>query len=453
MKTFWMEEALRRASAYGFEALEVYSESGSHFSVKVFEGEIDTFNLASSAGVSVRGIHGGKMGYAFTEILETEADLVTLLNSCRVNAALNESELEPVLYRPSANTSYAVVEKTPSTFFDVEPAEKTRALIELEAEIMTQFPLISKVSYNLYSEGRGQVAIRNTLGLDLLHESDLAYSVFAPIVRQGEETRNEHKFALMRHFDRDLLRSVAVEAAEASVAMLGAASVASGEYRTALRYDAAVSLFEAMVSIFSAEAVEKGLSALKGKLGEQIASNCLSIIENPHLKDGPASAPFDSEGVPTQLKRVVDQGILTTYFHNLRTAAKSGVAPTGNGFRGSYKSSVGIAPTNFYIEPGQVSADGLLNDIGDGLLITAFDGLHAGLNAISGDFSLSARGFRIEGGRIGAPVTQITAAGNFFELLKGIRAAADDLKFESVGGNSAFGAPTLDVGVLSISGS
>lgn len=453
MKTFWIEEALRRAPDYGFEALEVYSESGSHFSVKVFEGEIDTFNLASSAGVSVRGIMNGKMGYAFTEILETQADLEVLLKSCRDNAALNESDLEPVLYRPSANMPYPEVEMTPSTFFEVEPAEKTQALIALETEMLERFPLITKVNYNLYSEGRGRVAIRNTLGLDLAYESDLAYMVFAPIVRQGEETRNEHKFGLMRHFDRDLLRSVAVEAAEASVAMLGAATVPSGEYRSALRYDAAVSLFEAMVSIFSAEAVEKGLSALKGKLGEQIAASCLSIVENPHLKDGPASAPFDSEGVPTRLKRVVDQGILTTYFHNLRTAAKSGVAPTGNGFKGSYKSSVGISPTNFYIEPGQVSADGLLNAIGDGLLITAFDGLHAGLNAISGDFSLSARGFRIEGGRIGSPVTQITAAGNFFELLKGIRAVADDLKFESVGGNSAFGAPTLDVGLLSVSGS
>lgn len=453
MKKKWMEEALRRASDYGFEALEVYAESGSHFSVKVFEGDIDTFNLATSAGVSVRGIADGKMGYAFTEILETEADLETLLKSCRDNAAINESELEPVLYRPSAETSYKEVERTPSTFFETSPAEKTKALIDLESEMLERFPLISKINYNLYSEGRGRVEIRNTLGLDLAYESDLAYTVFAPIVRQGEETRNEHKFGLMRHFDPELLRSVAVEAAEASAAMLGAATVPSGEYRAALRYDAAVSLFEAMVSIFSAEAVEKGLSALKGKLGERIASDCLSIVENPHLKDGPASAPFDSEGVPTQLKRVVDQGVLTTFFHNLRTAAKSGVAATGNGFRGSYKSSVGIAPTNFYIEPGQVSADGLIQGIGTGLLITAFDGLHAGLNAISGDFSLSARGFKIEDGKVGGPVTQITAAGNFFELLKGIQAVANDLKFESVGGNSAFGAPTLNVGVLSISGS
>jgi PmbA protein len=114
---------------------------------------------------------------------------------------------------------------------------------------------------------------------------------------------------------------------------------------------------------------------------------------------------------------------------------------------------VGIAPTNFYVAPGTISADGLLKNIGDGLLITALDGLHSGLNAISGDFSLSARGFRIQKGALGTPVTQITVAGNFFELLRSIVAVADDLKFESVGGNSAFGAPTMDVGILAISGS
>jgi PmbA protein len=248
------------------------------------------------------------------------------------------------------------------------------------------------------------------------------------------------------------MEQVATEAAVASIAMLGAKTIPSGTYRTALRYDAAVSLIEAMVSIFSAEAVEKGLSAFKNKLNETVASDAVSFLENPHLKDGPASTPFDSEGVPTRVKRVIDHGVLTTYLHNLRTAKKAGTEPTGNGFKASYKSNVGIAPTNFYVEPGAISADGLLNDIGDGLLITALDGLHSGLNAISGDFSLSARGFRIEQGRIGSPVTQITVAGNYFEMLNAVRAVADDLKFESVGGNSAFGAPTMDVGTLSVSG-
>jgi PmbA protein len=453
MKTELMKLALERSKDYGFEAFEVYSESGKNFSVKVFEGDIDTFNLSSGAGVSVRGILNGKMGYGFTEILETERDLEILMKQCHDNAAINESDIEPVLYRPSAEVTYPIVEMTTATFFEIEPAVKTAALIDLEKKMRQRYPEIDRVNYNLYSEGKSQVRIQNTLGLDLAYESDVAYAIFAPIVKRGEETRNEHQFAFMRHFEPALLEKVAVEATEASIAMLGAATLPSGDYRTALRYDAAVSLFEAMVSVFSAEAVEKGLSALKNKQGQAIASDALTVVENPHLKDGPASVPFDSEGVPTRLKSVIDRGVLTTFLHNLRTAAKAGVEPTGNGFRGSYKSSVGIAPTNFYVAPGTISADGLLKNIGDGLLITALDGLHSGLNAISGDFSLSARGFRIQNGAMGAPVTQITVAGNFFELLRSIVAVADDLKFESVGGNSAFGAPTMDVGILAISGS
>jgi PmbA protein len=452
MKPELLQEVLQRSKAFGFEALEVYFETGDLFNVRVFKGEIDTFNLSSGSGVSLRGIYNGKMGYAFTEILETDADLIALLNACRDNALINESDLMPCLYVPNPEEQPAQIDITPATFFDIEPAVKVQALMDLERNLMARFPEIDRVSYNLYSEGKSRVHILNTFGLRAEFESDLAYTLFGPIVKRGDELRNEYKFGTMRSFDLQKLEQVATEAAVASIAMLGAKTIPSGTYRTALRYDAAVSLIEAMVSIFSAEAVEKGLSAFKNKLNEMVASDAVSFLENPHLKDGPASTPFDSEGVPTRVKRVIDHGVLTTYLHNLRTAKKAGTEPTGNGFKASYKSNVGIAPTNFYVEPGAISADGLLNDIGDGLLITALDGLHSGLNAISGDFSLSARGFRIEQGRIGSPVTQITVAGNYFEMLNAVRAVADDLKFESVGGNSAFGAPTMDVGTLSVSG-
>lgn len=444
--------ALQESKTFGFESLELYFESGEQFNVRVFNRDIDTFNLSSGAGVSVRGIFNGKMGYAFTEILETQEDLQALLTACRSNAIINESALEALLYEPSASDQKIVIEKTSATFFEVEPSLKIKALIQLENQLMAKYPEIDRINYNVYSEGKSLVKIRNTFGLDVMYESDMAYVLFGPIVKRGEETRNEFEFGTMRNFDYNTLESVAIKATEASISMLGAHAISSGLYRTALRYDAAVSLIEAMSSVFSAEAVEKGLSALKGKLGQVIASDLISFIENPHLKDGLASTPFDSEGVPTRKKRIVDHGVLTTYLHNLRTAKKNGVEPTGNGFKASYKSSVGIAPTNFYVEPGEMTPETLFYDMGEGLLITALDGLHSGLNAISGDFSLSARGYKIEKGYLSTPVTQITVAGNYFEMLKAVRAVANDLKFESVGGNSAFGAPTLDVGVLSISG-
>lgn len=130
--------------------------------------------------------------------------------------------------------------------------------------------------------------------------------------------------------------------------------------------------------------------------------------------------------MPTRKKNVVEKGVLQTLLHNLTTAAKQGVATTGNAARG-YASAVGVAPSNFYIAPSQESVEAMLARMGEGFLITEVSGLHAGANQISGDFSLLAKGFAVRGGQKAEPVEQITVAGNFFAVLKDVVAVADDL--------------------------
>ena len=208
----------------------------------------------------------------------------------------------------------------------------------------------------------------------------------------------------------------------------------------------------AMVSAFSAESADKGLTQLKDKVGEGIASPLIHIVEDPHLSGGFGSVPFDSEGVPTQKKRLVDGGQLTGFLHNLKTAKKFKVAPTGNGFKASYKSPVGIGATNFFIEPGEETLENLMMRLGSGVYLTELDGLHAGINPVTGEFSLSCRGFVIEAGHLGQAVNQITVSGNYFELLKQVEGVADDLSFEEVDSVSVYGAPSLYVKSLMISG-
>ncbi|MBQ7825636.1 MAG: TldD/PmbA family protein, partial [Clostridia bacterium] len=125
------------------------------------------------------------------------------------------------------------------------------------------------------------------------------------------------------------------------------------------------------------------------------------------------------------------------------TAKKAGLATTGNA-AGSGR----VAPSNFYIAPGKDSLDALLETMGSGLLITELSGLHAGANPISGDFSLLARGFEVSGGKCVRAVEQFTVAGNFYQLLRDITAAADDLLFEG----SPIGSPSVSVSSLNIAG-
>jgi len=142
---------------------------------------------------------------------------------------------------------------------------------------------------------------------------------------------------------------------------------------------------------------------------------------------------------------------LTTLLHNLKTAHKQGVATTANASRPGYAASVGVAPTNFYFEPTDADFDEMLQKLGDGLLITELQGMHAGANPITGDFSLAAKGFTVKGGKLADPVNQITVAGNFYELLSGIEAVGGDLDFHAPGA-SCFGSPSLLVGKLSVAG-
>jgi len=233
--------------------------------------------------------------------------------------------------------------------------------------------------------------------------------------------------------------------------MLGAKTTKSKVCPIIIKNETFAQLFSAYVGIFSAERVQKNLSAMAGKIGEIIASPALTLIDDPHLPLGLATSSFDAEGVATQKKAIIDKGQLKTYFHNLKTANKDGVVSTGNASKGSYKGTVGIAPSNLILSPGILTFDEMVATIEDGVYVVSLQGLHAGIDTISGDFSLQCHGYLIEAGKIDKPVSQITVAGNYFEMLKDIEMFANDFKF-SILSSDYTGSASVKVKALTISG-
>lgn len=159
---------------------------------------------------------------------------------------------------------------------------------------------------------------------------------------------------------------------------------------------------------FSADQAQKGLSPLAGREGESIASAVVTLCDDPLHPVNPRA--FDDEGTPSVTKTVVENGVFQTLLHNLKTAKKAGCASTSNADRPSAASPVGIAPTNFYMVPGADNLESMKQRLGTGLMITDVTGLHAGVNPVTGDFSLLSRGFLVENGEIVRPVDQITIA-------------------------------------------
>jgi PmbA protein len=213
------------------------------------------------------------------------------------------------------------------------------------------------------------------------------------------------------------------------------------------------SLLSVFSSAFSAKAALDGMSKLKGREGEKIASDIVTVTDDPQREGNFIGTNFDAEGVATHRRAVVEAGVLKTLLHNRETAKKAGVESTANASKHSYSSPVGVSPYAFCIEAGEFNRDELIAKVGNGIYVNSLSGLHAGANAVTGDFSIQSAGFIIRDGKIAEAVKSFTIAGNFFELLKNIDGLSNDLQISaSQGGFTTFGSPAVLVHNMSVAG-
>ncbi|MDR1411438.1 MAG: TldD/PmbA family protein [Spirochaetaceae bacterium] len=433
------------AKQKGFTDYEIYYAGSSSFQVKVFEGEIREYKNSSDAGLSFRGTWKGKMGYAFTERIGDDT-IPFLLDNAAENAEIIEDADVEDLY--AGSPSYPAVKLYDESLEKPTSGEKIALALKMERAALEYDGRVEAVDFCGVETGEYECYIANSLGLGVSERGNNAFVFSFPRVRGAGGQVKVHGDI---RTEKDLLsfdpEAFGRKTAEKALSYLGAESVPAGSYKTILDRDAMGDLLETFVQIFSAEKAQKGFSLLKGRLGDKIAAGIVSIRDDPLLDQLPGSAAFDGEGVAAKNKFIVENGVLKTFLHNRKTAKKDGVEPTGNGFKSSFKTAVDIAPSNFYITAGNKSRDELIAEMGDGLVITNLEGLHSGANSVSGDFSLSAEGFLAEGGRITRPVEQITVAGNFFSLLKGITAVASDIEFKG-----KVSSPSVLIGELSVAG-
>ena len=435
------DACFRYALEQGCENAEVYATSSDGFSVNVLNKEIIKYAVERSKGLNLRVLFAGKTGYAYTEVYEDPESLVA-------HAIDNAKAIENTDANPMQGAcEYPEIHIKPNPAVDMSETEKINLALALERDALAYDPRVNRMGYCSVDTGVAETHISNTLGLKADSTQRYSYVVLEPILRQGEEEQASFSFKFgpeMVHYD-----SVIKESVENALMQFNASAVDSGEYRILLRNDAAGDLFQAFSSMFFAEQVQKGLSLLKDKVGEQIASAAVTIIDDPFEEDNPRA--FDAEGVPSTVTTVIENGVLKSYLYNLKSAMKDGVASTSNAGRAGAAGAVTTSPSNFYLVKGEKSFDELKAALGNGLIITEISGLHAGLNPISGDFSLIAKGQLVENGEIVRSVDQITIAGNFLSMLQSIEEAGSDLRFgPPMGGR--IGSPSLLISKLIVSG-
>ncbi len=443
-KDKFLDIVFKKAQERKIEEFELFFLSGANISLKVFNGKIDSFSDNQNQGISFRGKFNGKMGYSYTESFD-EKDADFLINEAEENAAVIESDDEQIIY--DGRGEYVPVKTYDESLEKIEIPQIEEFLINMEKEAKSFDKRVKNVSTCMFGMGKGERIIKNSKGVNLQDSSNIAYTYISVVLEENGVIKTGSDFKTGRNFADFNYKTIAQNAVKEAAGKLDTVKADLKESVCIIENLAFTSLLESMSGIFSADAVQKGVSLLKGKLNEKIASKKFTLIDNPHLENGEGSSSFDSEGVPTKYKELITDGVLKTYLHNLKTAKKDGVQSTGNAGKGGYKGTITISSFNLYVKNGDKSFEELLKKADSGVIITDFAGLHSGLNPISGDFSLAAEGYIIENGKKGKALNQITAAGNFFELLKDIEEIGNDLKFSL----SSTGSPSILVKKLHFS--
>ncbi|MDR1663318.1 MAG: TldD/PmbA family protein [Clostridiales bacterium] len=447
--TAFKEALFKNAEAFGFTDCELYYAASDSFTVKIFGGEISEYSNSDAVGASFRGTFNGRVGYAYTERID-ESVIEGLVKNAAENAGIIEEEEIEKLY--PGDSAYPETANYNPALESFDAARKIETALAMEKFAYGIDKRVASIDYCVLSTDAGVVRIANSYGLDLTDRANIAVAFIVARVEENGRTKTGYDDWHGNDLNNFSYEELARGAVGKALSYLSAESAASGEYPIVFDNRAACELFACFSGIFFAENAQKGFSLLDGKEGAAVAAEGVTIRDDGVCKKSFGSASFDSEGVATQNKAVVENGVLKTLLYNTKSAGKAGVKSTGNGFKPSFRAAVGTACTNFYLKPSKISHKKMLAGIENGILITELAGLHSGANTISGDFSFAADGFLIENGKKGRAVEQITVAGNFYELLLNISTVASDLRFAVPSGAGTFGMPSFLVSGLRVSG-
>ncbi len=424
------------AKIWGAEGYEIDIDSSVSAGAEALKDEISAVSYSRTDSMTVRCVKNGKSGYASSELVTPEAAAELVRRACE-NALVVDDEDEVPLFPGSEK-----YEEVKEPDIELPSAEEMKAhTLELQRKAYAASDKVVDGTQSFTSCGSSESAFMNSAGLNLTYKSSMVYHGVAAAVKDGDEAEENYEVAFVNEESIDETVNKAVSVA---LSKLGGEPVESGKYNVILDSNTVRSVLATFSGVFSARSAFLKTTLLAGKEGEKIASDILTISDDPFHPKKYQKCPFDSEGVAVYKKNVIENGVLKTLLYNRMYAKKFGKETTGNA-----SGAKTIAPRGLYVEAGDLTKDELLAKLGNGLYITELKGLHAGANTQSGDFSLEAEGFLVVDGKKTRPVKNITVADNFYEILKKVTALSNEVSF---GTGSKFGAPDVMFSDISVSG-
>jgi PmbA protein len=435
----------------GASDAEAAAREGDEFSVNVRMGEVETLMESGSRGLGLRVFLGSRSGSSSTSDLTAEG-IRQLVEGALALARVTEEDKFTGL--PETAEFGSIPDDLHLYYEDVYSLpgpERIAWARRTEAAALAADPRITNSEGGSFDASTGHKALANSRGFVGGYRTSFATIAAAPLAvdENGKMQRDGWWSSARRLGDLESPESIGQEAARRTLRRLGARRVLTQRVPIVFAPETARSLIGSVFEAVSGDAIWRGASFLAGKLGEQIASPGLSIVDDnimllPTGAGGFGTSPFDGEGLPSLRTVVVENGVLRNYLLNTYAARKLGMKSTHNAARG-LAGAPGIGCGNLYLQPGNLTKEQILGEVAAGLYVTSLMGF--GVNVVTGDYSRGATGLWIENGQLTHAVEEVTIAGNLAEMLRSVTAIGNDLIFRG-----SVAAPTLRIDGMTIAG-
>lgn len=439
------QAAVREALEQGATDAECTIAQGDEFSVNVRKGEVESLKEAGSRAAGIRVLIGKRTASSYTSDLSPEGI------QSMIRAALEIVEIasdDPYTGLPD-DSEFGYIEGDLELYHDdvarLSTEEKIARAREAEAVALGVDPRINNSEGASFDSYVGLRVFANSRGFVHSYRTSNCSLSMVPVARQDGAMERDYWMTSARSAARlEAPDYVGRKAAERVLRRLGARKVATQKAPVIFEPRVARSLLDHVFDAVNGGAVYRNASFLAGKLGEKVAAEHVTIIDDGTIPGLFGASPCDDEGVPSRRSVVMDKGVLSSYLLNVYSARRLGLKTTGNASRG-VSGNAGVGHGTLYLEPGRRTPQELIASVRNGLYVTELIGF--GVNTVTGDYSRGAVGLWIENGELAYPVSEVTIASTLQEILLGIEEIASDLEFRG-----AIASPTLLIREMTISG-
>ena len=439
-------EVVRQAMAGGATAAEAVAADGTEFSTTVRLGEVETLKEAGSKGIGVRVFHGQRAASTYSSDLSPEGLRTMVDAALHLAKVTSEDPMAGIPLPEQQGKLEGELGLYNDDVYSLTTADRIDYARRAEKAAMSFDPRITNSDGGSFDASIYYKVLANSNGF--VGDTRRSYCSMSavPIAQMdGAAMQRDYWYSVAMTLKKlESPEHVGEVAAKRTIRRLGARKIKTQKLPIVFENTVAGSLIGHIFEAVNGDSVYRGASYLAGKLGEKIAGDNFTIVDDGTLPGLFGTSPFDSEGVASRRTVVVEKGVLKSYLLNTYTAKKLGMHTTGNASR-SMAGTPGIGPGNFFLQPGTKTLQEVIGDIKEGLFVTEF--LGHGVNLVTGDFSRGASGLRIENGELTYPVEEITVAGNFKDMFANVSAIGNDLEFRS-----SIASPTLRIEGMTVAG-